>query len=238
MDRRHILAEIRRTAEANGGTPLGLDAFFRETGIKSSDWYGKHWARWGEALNEAGFDSNKMNAAYPDEEVLEKLVNLVRDLGRFPSSGDLRLKASNDPSFPSHNVFSRLGSKSQLAGRAAEFCANHHAYSDLAHLCVPIIPPRQAPPDPNEPEAEIGFVYLIKSGKFYKIGRTNAFGRREREITLQLPDKSQTIHTIRTDDPVGIEAYWHKRFEGKRKNGEWFELSTSDVKAFTRRKFM
>jgi hypothetical protein len=78
----------------------------------------------------------------------------------------------------------------------------------------------------------------MKSWRNYKIGRTNALGRREYELGIQLPDKVMTIHTIKTDDPTGIEAYWHKRFEGRRKNGEWFELSTEDVKAFRRRKFM
>jgi hypothetical protein len=85
---------------------------------------------------------------------------------------------------------------------------------------------------------EIGFVYLLKARKFYKVGRSNALGRRERELAIQLPEKANTLHVIRTDDPVGIEAYWHKRFESKRKNGEWFELSAADVKAFRRRKFM
>lgn len=79
--------------------------------------------------------------------------------------------------------------------------------------------------------------FAIKSGRFHKIGKSNSAGRREYELAIQLPEEAKRIHEIRTDDPSGIEAYWHKRFAAKRKNGEWFELDAKDITAFKRRKF-
>ena len=90
----------------------------------------------------------------------------------------------------------------------------------------------------DQAESPEGEASSIKSGRFFKIGKTNSAGRREYELKIQLPERAATIHTIRTDDPDGIEAYWHTRFDVKRKNGEWFELSAADVAAFKRRKFM
>lgn len=82
--------------------------------------------------------------------------------------------------------------------------------------------------------AQVGFVYLIQHGskREYKIGKTFNPLRREGEIRLQLPEKIEPIHYIETDDPSGIENYWHNRFADKRKNGEWFALTSADVQAF------
>jgi hypothetical protein len=238
VDKQHILDEIRRTATSNGGDPLGTQKFLRVTGIKKSDWYGKYWSRWGDALLEAGLKPNQMQEAYGDEILIAKLISLIRERGIFPVEGDLRIRSRNDPEFPSHTAFLRLGSKKQRVSKVAEYCRTREGFQDVLELCTDVTP---RAPRSEEREARVddfGFVYLIRSGRYYKIGRSNSSGRREYELAIQLPERANKVHEIRTDDPVGIEAYWHNRFQEKRENGEWFDLTPLDVKAFRRRKFM
>jgi hypothetical protein len=239
MNKAHILAEIKRTAEANGGVPLGITRFEAETGITRSDWYGKFWARWGDALREAGFAPNQLQGAYEITDLLGQNAKHAQELGRLPSSGDLLLKTRTDPDFPARNTFGRLGSKPELVRQLLDYCRGRDGFEDVVQMCEEYAPPDQEQSNDEETdEVQIGFVYLLKSGKYYKIGKTNSAGRRERELAIQLPEKATTVHVIRTDDPTGIAAYWHKRFEAKRRNGEWFKLSAADVAAFKRRKFM
>ncbi len=148
------------------------------------------------------------------------------------------MKRRKDASFPSEKSFRRFGNKTQILAKVAEY-ARAREYSDVVLIYEATnTPETEDDEDLKDEEIDFGFVYLIKSGRHFKIGRSNAFGRREREIALQLPEKANTIHVIKTDDPKGIEAYWHSRFADRRKNGEWFELSALDVKAFKRRRFM
>jgi hypothetical protein len=239
MNREHILQEIKRTAKENGGMPLGRLRFFRETGIKESDWKGKYWARWNDAVTEAGLEPNQKTGAYEEELLIEKFISLSRELGRFPVVAEIRMKVRKDPGFPNDKTFGRFGSKPEFAAKILDYCRTRSGYDDVAALCATVARhPTANRDDADEDQTIIGCVYLMKSGKFYKLGRSNAAGRREYELGIQLPEKLKTVHVIRTDDPAGIEAYWHKRFEEKRKNGEWFDLGAAEVAAFKRRKFM
>jgi hypothetical protein len=238
MDKQHIINEIRQTAENNNGVPLGIKKFYTETGIRESDWLGKYWARWSDALIEAGYEPNQWQTAYDDAWVIEKLISSIREIDRYPVKSELLLKATGDKSFPSEGVFRRLGKKAEVAGMILKYCKDKDGFVDVVEICRPIADSN--PPDVGTSceEPSLGYVYLMKSGKYYKIGKTDALGRREYELGIQLPEKIATVHAIKTDDPTGIEAYWHKRFQDKRKRGEWFELTPEDVKAFKRRKFM
>ena len=240
MDKAHILQEIRRIAQSNDGIPPGSGRFQSETGIKHTQWRGVYWAGWSDALHEAGFTPNQYQQPFDREELLERYAKFARELGQLPSQARLRLQAHRDPEFPSDSTYSsRFGPKAALAEQLLNYCRSQGAYDDVIQLCeVYLSGLQQASSKSSSNGGEVGFVYLIKSGRFYKIGKTNAPGRREYELDIQLPESVKTIHVIRTDDPGGIEAYWHKRFDAKRKKGEWFELTADDIAAFKRRKFM
>jgi hypothetical protein len=240
VDREFILAEIRRTAADNGGTPLGRARFAAETGIRESDWSGRYWARWNDALRDAGFRPNQLQARYDDDEVLAALIAEVRRLGRMPTTAELRLRRREDPSFPSAGVFAKYGRKADLARRLVDYCDRHPGHDDVVELIpAALVDGDTRADDAGEQAAHAsGFVYLLKSGRFYKIGHTLDVGRRRYELAIQLPEPVKEIHVISTDDPLGIERYWHARFSERRRNGEWFELTRADVTAFKRRKFM
>jgi len=241
VSKEKIIAEIQRTAKENGGVPLGRRRFFKETGIKESDWSGKFWSKWGDAVLEAGFTPNEKQGSFSDDYLLEKYASLVIELGHLPTSPEVRMKARNDNGFPSHNTFSRFGSKKELVGRLLEFTESHGILAKAYNLLKnePHVLPSEAPEEENSSiTPDDGYVYLMQFGKEYKIGTSNNVERRFRELKTQMPYEGKIIHTIVTGDPEGIEAYWHQYFNDKRLKGEWFKLSARDIKYFKKRKLM
>ncbi|MFA5293075.1 MAG: GIY-YIG nuclease family protein [Phycisphaerae bacterium] len=240
MDKKHIIDEIIRTAKENNGKPLGSGKFARITGIKESDWYGKYWAKWGDALKEAGFKPNKLKSAYDEDFLIECVISLIREINKFPTSGELQLKSYNTEGFPAHKTFRRLGQKTKMVRKILAYCKDKSKYQDVIEICKEISDSSEKieKSDTGKDNLKFGYVYLMKSGGYYKIGKSNCVEKRNYEIGIKLPEELKIIHKIKTDDPTGIEAYWHNRFADKRKRGEWFDLSNSDIKIFKRRTFM
>jgi hypothetical protein len=244
MNKQHILNEIVRTAKENGGLPLGTDRFTTATGIKEFDWRGRFWARWSDAVREAGLIPNTLNPRTDEDVLLVQLAALIRELGRYPTVSEMRLRKRQDGSFPNHKVFERLASRADLIGKVAEFCKRTDGWSDVAVICLAIAVsmPEEPQPEVDAGGLEVGYVYLalMKVGREqrFKIGKADIVGRRTKQIAVQLPEDLELVHAISTDDAYGIESYWHKRFADKRRGGEWFDLTADDVRAFRRRKFM
>lgn len=243
FSKQQILDEIKRTANENDGVALGQKAIARETGIHEFDWRGRYWTSWSEALAEAGFGPNTWTARIDDDRILEALALEVRRLRSFPTRAQLMIKRRQDPTFPSETSFRRRGSKAELIRQLTSFCElDRDKYADVLEILHPLAAARldrAAQPKSDSDGQVIGHVYLLQVGRHYKIGRSNAFGRRERELAIQMPERATTVHVINTDDPVGIEAYWHRRFADRRlrPDAEWFALTQEDIRAFKRRKF-
>lgn len=237
VTREAILSEIRRLAKERDGR-VGLKAFLKATGIPEKQILGRYWATWNEAVKDAGLETASfMRPSTPEESVLEAIAQLVARLQKWPTENEFSLARRRDSSFPSLKVMRRLRAEGTLPAKLLAHFADRPGLDNVREIAA-----QQALPGPQEgtsyERAPIqGYVYMMRSGRRYKIGRSNSPARRHREIRLDLPDPTNLVHSIETDDPNGIEAYWHRRFEAKRiRDTEFFNLDASDVAAFKRRK--
>lgn len=231
-----IISEIRRLAGESAGSPPGKYAFARATGITEGKWRGVLWLKWGDALKDAGFAPNqfkreKLNA----EQLIEDLALLTRRVQRLPTRAEIKMEGRQAPNFPSGSAVDKyFPKKENLAEALRSLGERDERFADILPLLPPAEPIASSVSTKRKPD---GFVYLLKSGKHYKIGRSEDIERRFREVKIALPEAVTLIHTIRTDDPSGIESYWHRRFAERRANGEWFALDGEDVRSFCRRTF-
>jgi len=231
--RERILSEIKRLAAATGKPP-GVAAFTRDTGIAQSEWYGVIWARWSDALSEAGLQSNTLQGRFDSAAVLRRLAEISRDRKAVPTTPEIKILRRSDLSMPNpKTITAHFGNREELMEALREFCIENEGFESLLSS-LPISQRNKSKPPRQTVQ---GWVYLLKSSQHYKIGRSDQIERRLKEISIALPESTKLIHAIQTDDPVGIEAYWHKRFADRRANGEWFRLSMEDVAAFRRRSF-
>jgi len=232
-----ILAEIRRIAGANSGS-LSLKKFIELSGLPERQVRGRYWATWNEALAEAGIGTKSFSTPKSDETiVVAALAQFIEQLGSWPSETQLTVHRHKNPSFPSMHVLRRLGKEVFLPAKVLSFCSENDGLPKALSIAQQKVSSEVSVESKSE-EIIAGYVYMMRSAKRYKIGKSNSPSRRYREVRLDLPDETVLVHTIPTDDPSGIEAYWHRRFADKRvRETEFFNLNAADVAAFKRRKY-
>ena len=143
--RERIIAEIQRLAAADGQPP-GRMKFEKETGIRYSDWYGVYWARWGDAVAEAGLSPNSVQAKADRDTLLEKIAEAYRSVGHVATEGELRLYGRRHADFPGHStIFNHFGGKAGLLAALREWVARTPEFADVAAMLPEEERPAPAP---------------------------------------------------------------------------------------------
>lgn len=69
-----------------------------------------------------------------------------------------------------------------------------------------------------------GYVYVLRAGDYYKIGRAKDADSRIRQLKIQLPFPVEVAYLFPCEDYVATEAFYHRLYADVRVNGEWFLL--------------
>lgn len=78
-------------------------------------------------------------------------------------------------------------------------------------------------------EGRQGWVYLLRTGWHYKIGRAKSVPDRVASLQTASPYQIEFICAVFVDDMHHEEARYHKMFSECRSSGEWFELTSEQV---------
>jgi len=121
----------------------------------------------------------------------------------------------DDESWSTSSVRVELSESGQetLAGEVGKPIEPHHVFA----VAKPSKHPR------------VGYVYLVWSHHGYKIGKSVNVKQRTRLFSVKLPFDIRVEHYAKFSDYTQAESTLHKHFHSQRLDGEWFELSPSDV---------
>ncbi|VVA43836.1 conserved hypothetical protein [Candidatus Roizmanbacteria bacterium] len=239
LTKKDILSEIQKLTKENGGKTPGAKKFEEITGIGPYDLRKHSWSNYGELVHEAGLTPNKFdNTKYGHEQLCKIFIEVIREKGKWPTRAVLDVKRYNNSKFPASRTFyKKLGLTGNLAQSILEYIKDQQGFEDIVDICNTVLEKYKNENKTEEENTEKkthGWVYLIKHGSYnqYRIGKATNLLRRLGQNRIELPEKITPVHSIETVDITGVETYWLNRFKSKRLNGDWFNLSRSDVKEF------
>ena len=237
MDKPQITRRLTQLASERGGH-IAFRAFIAATGLSERWLRDQPWFQgWNALLKEVGLETKSFKVdRTPPETIAEAVAELITRSGKWPTEDELRREKAQNASFPSATIISPMRKTGELARLIVELGVVRPGFAAAAEIAAKH--QVHAPDAVGVDERVKGYVYMLRSGRSYKIGKSVDPSRRFREVRLELPAEANQVHAIATDDPSGIEVYWHQRFAEKRiRNTEFFSLTAEDVRAFKRRKY-
>lgn len=215
------------------GKVLGERVFAKKTGLPVWHWR-KYWPTWSAFQADVGFEPNSRKLRIPDEYLLRRLAELTLKLDKLPLKRDLAEERRRDGSIPDHQTFGRMGRHNQRLQKLEAFCQSKPEFARVVEL-IRLDRGQRMGLQPD-PERYQGIVWLTRQGNFHHLGHERATGQRLRRLAT-LTSLAPGTHIIQTDDPVGVEQYWRKRFRQKHVGRKTYKLEFKDVWAFRRRTY-
>jgi len=83
---------------------------------------------------------------------------------------------------------------------------------------------------PSQRRPVPGYIYVIKSGNYCKIGRTKDMKQRMKTFEKSIPGGFHLVCDWYSDDTMQEEAEMHSIFATLRVNGEWFNLQDNNIR--------
>jgi hypothetical protein len=170
MTRETIIQAIKSATVRNAGRTMGARAFHARSGISRTDLWNAGFARYSDAVREAGLVPNQLQTARDSGQMLSSLARVVRQLGRFPSISDLKAARKSDPELPSYEAYFRLsgGSITRLPDLLEAHCRENNELSDVADILA-LVTRTQPKPEVGTLRLGVqGYVYLARHGRDYK----------------------------------------------------------------------
>jgi len=77
---------------------------------------------------------------------------------------------------------------------------------------------------------DAGYVYFIESEFGWKIGKTRDIRKRKKIFEIKLPFQFSLRYYVKTTGISSLENQLHEYFKEKRINGEWFLITSDEIK--------
>lgn len=81
----------------------------------------------------------------------------------------------------------------------------------------------------NKIKPRPGFIYLIKSGKFYKIGQSVDVPARLKNMHADNPHELKLLKVWKTEHMACAEKYLHFKHSSLLYRNEWFKLTNAEL---------